>query len=212
MKRFILALVVVALAIAAMPCQAASVEFLQLTNIAGLKETGTTSNTLTAAGAIMYSFLYPTVSTPTGALLALSATTHTPATVFAVGTSDFITQGGYSGTFSLTPSGGGPIVLAGTFTGALFGVEGSSSVTFTTNTVTFTTVPAGMTLLANGAPSFDLSLGGLSALGVSTTDWVKAFTAGGTGTFTADVIPEPFSFLLLGTGLVGLGLLRRRLK
>ncbi len=211
MKRFILALVVIALAIAVTPCQAASVEFLQLTNIAGLTEAGTTSNTLTAAGAVMYSFLYPTVSSPTSALLALSATTHTPATVFGGGGIDFITQGGYSGTFSLGPSGG-PAVLAGTFTGALFGVEGSSSVTFTTNSVTFTTVPAGMTLLANGSPSFDLSLGGLSGLGVTATDWVKAFTAGGTGTFTADVIPEPVSFLLLGTGLVGLGLLRRRMK
>jgi len=38
------------------------------------------------------------------------------------------------------------------------------------------------------------------------------FTAASGGTFEGDIIPEPFSFLLLGSGLVGLGLLRRKLR
>jgi hypothetical protein len=40
----------------------------------------------------------------------------------------------------------------------------------------------------------------------------SGFNAAEGGTFSANIVPEPFSFLLLGSGPVGLGLLRRKLR
>jgi hypothetical protein len=122
----------------------------------------------------------------------------------------------YSGSFSIT--GIGPMTgfnyLSGTFSGlALANVGGTNAIVTAAQpplTLSFTSSVPGMPLdipramslgLTNLTPTFSIN------------NSFNDFSSNVAGTFSAEVIPEPTSMLLLGSGLVGIVAgVRRRMK
>jgi hypothetical protein len=125
---------------------------------------------------------------PSSAIIAVGpkASTVTDAYTGAIGPSTF-GPGGYS-----APSSG---------SGSLVELSGASGCIF---------VPTGYTSGASLGTSTDTwDNATFASLGLKPRSYTWAW-AGGAGSFTVDVIPEPASITLMVTGLVGLGLKRRR--
>lgn len=227
MRKNTLLLLGVVLALAAVPCWATEITFAEFDSLSGPDITvsysnpGTPTNTITESAPVNFQYLNITPA-PVGlsgtlpANLVINASTTSPVNTFP-----FDYQQLYSGTFSIelsAPHGGYPTgynLLSGTFgpssTDDLAG--GGTTFTFSDSTPPTTAVVLSSSLLefGPGAQGFSLTLSGVSNTGL-TGGFFSGFNATDGGTFSANVIPEPFSFLLLGSGLVGLGLLRRKLR
>ena len=120
----------------------------------------------------------------------------------------------YSGEFHITSgiNNTGFNFLSGIFTGVQLGIVGGHTFVFGSSEpvldLTFTSDIPGIPLLVNPAMALSLTnvLPGISIVNNSFAD----FDANLSGTFSAEVIPEAGTFVLLMTGLFGLTLMRRR--
>jgi len=157
----------------------------------------------------------------------------------ACATNDSYTQPGYSGTFSFTDVALGTNLLSGTFAttaspattgaqlGSTIGGHGGSfdasddggnltQIVLTSTYLSFADVTSETSSWS--LSSLETSLGAGFAVGTVTSGQAYpngTYGAAGTGTFSTTpgppaLAPEPASFVLIGGGLLGLGILRRR--
>jgi hypothetical protein len=221
-KKALLLLLGIALVLAVTPCYATTITFANFLNPDGSQDVSLLYSNLTntlVIGSAPVTFQYHNLDHlpvdlqgDQAATLTLTATTNW--TVNAGGQ-----QGGYTGTFSITrntPFNGHTNLLSGTFSLAeLDGMFGGgmalfgdalppNPVVFTSDFLSFSAVPS---------QAFALSMSSVNPpLTVNRQSYFNPATASEGGTFSADIVPEPLTFLLVGSGLVGLGLLRRRRK
>jgi len=230
-RKFALLLVVaLALTLAATPSAATPTTFGQFVQASGgqmftgLFNNVGNYNSVSASGQIYFFFLVPVppaLQGPQLANLSLSASSDTAAT----DTGGTTNQNGYTGIFTITlatPYGGHSNLLSGTFGsndgGNLTGPSGGNSATLEdsvppTGEVVFTS--DFLTFNPEGVQAFSLSLSSVvqNLSRNSTTGYLNPFTAAGSGTFSADMAtPEPAVLVLVGSGLLALGFLRRRKK
>jgi PEP-CTERM motif len=158
----------------------------------------------------------------------------------ACATNDSYTQPGYSGTFSFTDTALGTNLLSGTFAtktgsplttgaqvGSTIGGHGGSfdasddagnltQIVFTSKYLTFKNVTS--ETASWSLSSLETALGAGFAVGAVTTGTAYpsgTFDAAATGTFSTtpaptSATPEPGTLVLIGGGLLGLGIARRR--
>ena len=120
----------------------------------------------------------------------------------------------FSGTFCVSSIAGcGGNFLSGVFTDAAFGAIGGPGLT-----VQVSNPPEQLVLTSNVVPadqllapsSFNLTFVNLSNPLAIDGNTIGAFTASFTGDVSASSVPEPASLGILGLGLVGLGMIKRR--
>jgi len=223
--------------LAATPATAGDVTFAQVSQTTDANQwtistTGTTT-TITASGDVYFSYLVgvPGLSGPQEAAFTFTATSSSFGSCATnCGNDDGFTQGGYSGTFTYTDLANGQNLLSGTFTvvasGGTFGSNvggsgGSFNVTTAggNNQLMLTSAYLGFSGMSDEDASWSLSslipvfaINQTTATGGYVAD--GTFTMAGTATFSSDqtpaVMPEPGTFAMIGGGLIGLGLLRRK--
>jgi hypothetical protein len=123
----------------------------------------------------------------------------------------------FEGTFSLTNAGNTFTYLEGDFGGALMlGGQGGSGAVFTSNTAGLAplTLATDLSIILGDPMSFSLSLSNVFPdfdIALLPSPTIQSFTASFTGTADANIVPEPASMLLLGSGLIAVaGAARRR--
>jgi hypothetical protein len=229
-------LVVVASMFAATPSFAISVTFGQFVQAGGGQMfTGTytsfdilgvpfTYNSVSADAQVYFYYLAtvpPALQGPQLAHLVLHATSFDQASDNGVVTS----QEGYQGMFTITlatPIDGKSNLLSGTFNGIggkLSGTSGGTSATLQDSTPPVGEVVFTSDFLdfdSQGVQEFSFSFSSViqNFSRNSQTGYLNPFTAAGSGTFSADLMetPEPAVLVLMGSGLLALGFLRRRKK
>lgn len=172
-------------------------------------QTGSTTSITTTNTAVTITQIDGSVTTPINAYLTLNLTSTSLASTIA----GYITED-FSGTFSIRSAinGGGVNYLSGSLVDVALGQNAAFTLTASTPAATnvmFTSdVIANLGLDRGASFSFANVTPGLRIV----NNTIGSFGASVSGTFSGNPIPEPVSMGLLGTGLLGLGLVRRRAK
>jgi hypothetical protein len=171
--------------------------------------TATTTH-LAANASINVAALLDNPPVPT-AFFQLAADSIGPAALFA----NIIVQH-FSGSFCVSTLAGchGVDLLSGVFTDAALGKNGGPGLVVNVNNppdalvLTSDVISAAKLIAPN---TFDLSLSNIGGAGLTVANnTITAFTASYTGTVSASEVPEPASLAVLGSGVLGLGMLARR--
>ena len=117
----------------------------------------------------------------------------------------------YSGSFSITSAAGdsGTNFLSGTFSDIVLGVGPSGVLAAGAPPDTIGLTSDVIKLLAPPS-AIALSFAGLTPAFSIDNATIASFTSSVSGTFSASAVPEPATVGLLGIGLLGLGMVRRR--